>query len=57
MKGNEDDTPAPKYLYAGTGGQGKRDGGWDAKGYTRFSTVCMSYFASFSIFYLLELLL
>jgi len=39
MKGHEDDTPAPKYVYTGTGGQGKRYGGWDAKGYARFNSL------------------
>ena len=39
MKGHEDDISAPKYVYTGTGGQGKRQGGWDAKGYARFNSL------------------
>ena len=39
MKGHEDDTPAPKYVYTGTGGQGKRYWGWDSKERTRFNSL------------------
>jgi len=39
MKGDDDDTPARKFVYTGTGENGKRYGDWDAKGYARFNSL------------------